>query len=115
MGSIPTIPLTGGDCDVTIRRLGPSVTGIDAMQLKTAFASLALAAAAFGPTMVTAAPAAHAAPVVAQHHKCTRTSTGTCIRGGEFCPKKDYGHHGWDAKGRRYTCKGNHTHPHWEK
>jgi len=44
---------------------------------------------------------------------CTKTSTGKCIRGGQFCPQRKYGRSGWDAKGRRYVCKGNHTHPHW--
>ena len=46
-------------------------------------------------------------------HPCTRTSSGTCIRGGQFCPQASYGHSGWDAHGRRYVCKGDHTHPHW--
>ncbi|NYD43208.1 hypothetical protein [Nocardioides panaciterrulae] len=47
------------------------------------------------------------------HHSCTQTSSGTCIRGGEFCPQASYGDSGWDARGRRYVCKGDHTHPHW--
>ena len=46
-------------------------------------------------------------------HPCTRTSSGTCIRGGQFCPQRSYGRSGWDAQGRRYVCKGNRTHPHW--
>lgn len=91
------------------------------MNLKTLAAAAALSLATLGGTpaavAVTAHPA-HPTSVVShvdRHHKCTRTSSGTCIRGGEFCPQKDYGHSGWDAKGRRYVCKGNHTHPHWEK
>lgn len=60
------------------------------------------------------APLATSAPALAQH-ACTRTSSGTCIRGGEFCPKSKYGHAGWDAKGRKYICKGSHSHPHWER
>ena len=47
-------------------------------------------------------------------HACTRTSSGSCIQGGEFCPQADYGSSGWDASGRRYVCTGDHTHPHWE-
>lgn len=46
---------------------------------------------------------------------CTHTSSGSCIRGGEFCPRSKYGKSGYDAKGRRYVCKGNRTHPHWMK
>ncbi len=49
----------------------------------------------------------------AAHHSCTRTSSGSCIRGGDFCPQASYGDNGWDAQGRRYVCKGDHTHPHW--
>ena len=48
-------------------------------------------------------------------HACTRTSTHKCIRGGEFCPASKYHKSGWDAKGRRYVCKGSRSHPHWEK
>lgn len=47
-------------------------------------------------------------------HACTRTSSGSCIRGGEFCPSADFGNSGWDAQGRRYVCSGDPTHPHWE-
>ncbi len=58
-----------------------------------------------------------AAPVAAHQvtHPCTRTSSGTCIRGGQFCPQASYGDSGWDAQGRRYVCRGDHTHPHWMK
>jgi hypothetical protein len=48
-------------------------------------------------------------------HPCTRTASGTCIAGGQFCPQAKYGKSGWDASGRRYVCKGDHTHPHWYK
>jgi Ni/Co efflux regulator RcnB len=48
-------------------------------------------------------------------HACTRTSSGSCIRGGQFCPQASYGQTGWDADNRHYTCKGDHTHPHWER
>ncbi|MCW2844411.1 MAG: hypothetical protein JWN22_2327 [Nocardioides sp.] len=61
--------------------------------------------------------AAQAAPAHVAHarltHACTHTSTGTCIRGGQFCPQASYGHSGWDVHGRRWVCKGDHTHPHW--
>lgn len=62
---------------------------------------------------VAATHANHA--VVVADHACTRTSSGKCIRGGEFCPKAKYNKSGWDAKGRRYVCKGSRSHPHWEK
>jgi hypothetical protein len=48
-------------------------------------------------------------------HPCTKTSSGTCIQGGEFCPQSKYGQYGWDAAGRRYKCRGDHEHPHWYK
>lgn len=74
----------------------------------------AVAAAVLALAMPTAASAHVARPSVVAHHKCTRTSTHKCIRGGEFCPAKDYGKSGWSATGKRYVCKGSHTHPHWE-
>jgi len=46
-------------------------------------------------------------------HACTRTSTGSCIRGGSFCPQASYGQVGYDANGNRYVCTGDRTHPHW--
>jgi len=45
---------------------------------------------------------------------CTTTSSGTCIRGGEFCPQASYGQTGYDASGDAYVCTGDATHPHWE-
>jgi hypothetical protein len=57
-------------------------------------------------------PARTTAPQPA-HHVCTKTSGGNCIQGGEFCPQASYGMSGWDGSGRRYVCKGDHTHPHW--
>lgn len=48
-------------------------------------------------------------------HACTLTASGTCIQGGQFCPKAKYGESGWDANGRRYVCTGDSSHPHWMK
>ncbi|WP_300678963.1 hypothetical protein [Nocardioides sp.] len=77
------------------------------------FASaLLVAPVATAPT--NAATTTHAAVVTAKH-SCTRTSSGSCIRGGQFCPRASYGKSGYDAKGRRYKCKGSRTHPHWMK
>jgi hypothetical protein len=58
---------------------------------------------------------ASAASVSQTMRPCTRTSSGSCIRGGQFCPRAKYGKSGWDARGRRYVCKGNRSHPHWMK
>jgi hypothetical protein len=82
------------------------------MTLRTILAALAIALAGLvsGPAHASVAPTSHQ---LTHHHPCTRTSSGTCIRGGEFCPQASYGHSGWDAHGRRYVCKGDHTHPHW--
>lgn len=52
-----------------------------------------------------------AAPV---RHSCTTTSSGKCIKGGEFCPQAKYGQIGYDGSGRSYVCTGDRTHPHWE-
>jgi uncharacterized protein YraI len=79
----------------------------------TISALLLAAATTFAPVAIAAAPVS-AAPVIASHHKCTRTTTHKCIRGGEFCPQAKYGKSGWSATGKRYVCKGDHTHPHWE-
>lgn len=83
------------------------------MKLRTLIATFALASAG----LVAAPPTAHAfAPGDAAVHDarpCTRTSSGTCIRGGQFCPQSKYGRSGWDAGGRRYVCKGDRVHPHW--
>lgn len=51
----------------------------------------------------------------AQAASCTKTSSGTCIKGGQFCPKAKYKKAGFDAKGRKYICKGDKNHPHWMK
>jgi len=56
------------------------------------------------------------APVAAAPVSCTLTGSGTCIRGGEFCPSADGGQPGTDAEGRRYICEDK-THTgrdHWE-
>jgi hypothetical protein len=58
------------------------------------------------------APAKHT--VQPTSHSCTRTSTGSCIRGGEFCKQSMYGQTGYDGSGRAWRCTGDHTHPHWE-
>jgi Protein of unknown function (DUF1524) len=59
-------------------------------------------------------PAIHdgssSAPPSGGSHKCTRTSTGNCIKGGEFCPAADNGQTGYDANGQPWVCK----HGHWE-
>lgn len=47
-------------------------------------------------------------------HACTRTSSGSCISGGQFCPQSSYGQVGYDAHGHRYVCTGSTSHPHWE-
>ena len=62
--------------------------------------------------LVSAGPAV-AAPVHSAVQTCTKTSSGSCIRGGQFCPQSSYGKSGYDVRGRRYVCKGNRTHPHW--
>jgi hypothetical protein len=80
------------------------------MTLRTFIAALAIALAGL-VSVPTAAGAAPASP--STHHACTHTSSGSCIRGGQFCPQASYGHSGWDSHGRRYVCKGDHTHPHW--
>lgn len=80
-----------------MRRIGP------------ALAAAALAFTGFAVPVVVSETAA-AAPVIAMHHACTRTSTGHCIRGGEFCPHASAGKYGWDGKGRKYICRDGH----WE-
>ena len=77
------------------------------MTLRTFIAALAIALA--GLVSVPTTSQALAAP----HHGCTRTSSGSCIQGGQVCPQASYGHSGWDVRGRRYVCKGDHIHPHW--
>jgi hypothetical protein len=57
---------------------------------------------------------APAAPSPTVDHACTTTSTGSCIRGGEFCPQASYGETGWDANGVAWVCTGDPVHPHWE-
>ena len=78
--------------------------------------SLALAAALVAPsaTLAQASPAASGGSVIASQtkHKCTRTSSGKCIKRGGFCPKAKKGHYGWDAHGTKLKCKGG-SHPHW--
>lgn len=73
----------------------------------------ALASATFLAPAAAHADARHG--TISSLSRCTTTSRGTCIRGGEFCPQASYNKVGYDARGRRYTCKGNRTHPHWMK
>ena len=83
------------------------------MKLRSALLALVLTTAGFTGTVSGTAVAAPA--TVSSHHACTKTSSGKCIKGGEFCKQAQYNHSGWDAAGRRYVCKGSRTHPHWEK
>ncbi len=56
------------------------------------------------------------APAAAAPSSCTLTGSGTCIRGGEFCPSADEGQPGTDAEARTYICEDK-THTgrdHWE-
>ncbi len=59
------------------------------------------------------APAPTPAPPPAT---CTTTSSGSCIRGGEFCPTADEGQSGTDADGRTYICEDKTAsgRDHWE-
>lgn len=47
-------------------------------------------------------------------HACTRTPSGACSKGGQFCKEALYGDSGWDASGAGYVCAGSRSHPHWE-
>lgn len=87
------------------------------MKYRTLLAALVLGLTGLvaGPAHATVAAGGHQLGHHHHHHPCTRTSSGTCIRGGQFCPQSKYGQNGWDAKGRRYVCKGDHQHPHWMK
>lgn len=81
--------------------------------IRTLLAATALVGAGLVAPLATAQAADIAPSVVDRTHPCTRTSSGTCIRGGQFCPQASYGRSGWDAQGRRWVCKGDRTHPHW--
>lgn len=85
------------------------------MKLRAALAGLAVVFAGASAGLVVGPADAATHHVVQAKHKCTKTSSGTCIRGGQFCPQASYQHSGWDAQGRRYVCKGDRTHPHWMK
>jgi peptidoglycan hydrolase CwlO-like protein len=76
---------------------------------KEAKAAQALLAKSAAPT-----PKPKTKTPVAKTHACTQTASGSCIQGGEFCRQALYGQSGWDGSGRRYTCTGDHVHPHWE-
>ncbi|HVV77948.1 MAG TPA: HNH endonuclease family protein [Mycobacteriales bacterium] len=56
------------------------------------------------PTFVAPSPT----PTVS--HACTQTSTGSCIRAGEFCSNAAEGTYGYDASGNRLYCSGGHWH-----
>ena len=79
------------------------------MMIRNTVAAFVLTASTLsGVGMVVTAESASAAT-------CTKTSTGTCIRGGQFCPQAKFNKAGYDAKGRKYVCKGSKSHPHWMK
>lgn len=84
------------------------------MKLRILIATFGVVLAGLVATPVAAdASPAGGDSVTSRAHACTRTSSGTCIRGGQFCPQSKYRQSGWDAAGRRYVCKGDRTHPHW--
>ena len=84
------------------------------MTIRTLIAALAIALAGLVSVPSTASASTDLTASTTQApHPCTRTSSGSCIRGGQFCPQASYGRYGWDAQGRRYICKGDRTHPHW--
>ena len=60
------------------------------------------------PSTATAAPVGirgfRSQPIAAKH-ACTKTSSGKCIKGGQFCPKAKRGKFGWDAQGKKWKCK----------
>lgn len=58
-------------------------------------------------------PGSKPVPLVGGTSSCTRTSSGNCIQGGQFCPKAKYGQTGQDANGRSYRCTGEKSRPHW--
>lgn len=93
-----------------LRAVGPGSTSIRLAERPAGSASPV--AQRYTLRIRVAAPAPKPVPV--QQHSCTLTSSGSCIRGGEFCPQADYGQSGWDGSGRRYVCTGDATHPHWE-
>jgi hypothetical protein len=62
----------------------------------------------------TTSPTPTPTPTPISTHSCTLTSTGNCIKAGEFCPKADYGQTGYDANGDPLTCTGDAAHPRWE-
>ena len=88
------------------------------MMFRSAVAAAALTLAGMAVPVALVAGPAHAdatVTVTSSGHACTRTSSGTCIQGGQFCPQASLGKSGGTAKGRRYVCKGDRTHPHWMK
>ena len=44
---------------------------------------------------------------------CTTTSSGRCIKRGQFCPGDSYGESGTDAGGDTLRCSGESDHPRW--
>ena len=84
------------------------------MKFRTLVATFAVVFAGLVASPATAGTTASGhVSATSMSHACTRTSSGTCIRGGQFCPQSSYGRSGWDAHGRRYVCKGSRSHPHW--
>ncbi|MFT4262516.1 MAG: hypothetical protein QM572_03985 [Nocardioides sp.] len=72
--------------------------------MKPLVASVAATLALSGLALLSPSPAHAALSTVS----CTKTSTGTCIRGGQFCPSKSKGKYGYSSTGRRYKCTKGH-------
>lgn len=91
--------------------------GESSMRTRTTLAAIFVATVGLlAPVTAFTAPAnADTVSASVASHVCTKTSSGRCIRGGQFCPQSKYGRSGWDAYGRRYVCKGDRSHPHWMK
>lgn len=78
------------------------------MKLRNSIAALVLTTSALtGAGIAVTAETASAAT-------CTKTSTGKCIKAGQFCPQAKFKKSGIDAKGRKLLCKGDKIHPRWK-
>jgi len=72
-------------------------------RMKATLLTLVVAASLATPGVAVATPQSDAAATVSV--SCTKTSTGKCIRRGQFCPRAKYNRYGWLSSGARVKCK----------
>lgn len=78
------------------------------MNMMMRLVALPVASVVLGSALVVSAPVTAEAKV-----SCTKSSSGKCIKRGQFCAKAAKGKVGYDVSGRKIRCKPNGSRYRW--